>query len=323
MTTPMLQVLPYTPDLHPLNVFSVQHLKHALAIVHARDVIATEGTAPTTVAGCALVGGGLMALASMAAHTVVQHEQRHLTDIHATDINAVVVLQGSGNVHTADSDFDFAARDVFFLKAHWPSTVRVDSDCHMLILRLPFSRFSLAQRSKFSDFAPSLGLPESALRLALWNYVHQVMPSLGGSSLSVVAHAEQAFVALLAAVYAEARQAAWGPARSDSRWDTLVSALDALLPDADLSVTRLSAVLGMSTRRVHRLFADNGQRYSAFVLQKRLERAHQELRSPVHADLSVAEIGYRAGFNNASHFSRSFKQHYGSAPSLFRSASQA
>ncbi|MNR67817.1 DNA-binding transcriptional activator FeaR [compost metagenome] len=48
-----------------------------------------------------------------------------------------------------------------------------------------------------------------------------------------------------------------------------------------------------------------------------------DLCNPRYSALSVSEIAYRAGFNNASHFSRSFKQRYGAAPSSYRSSELA
>lgn len=309
------------PAPNALEVFSPHHLKNPLDNLVAPGVIVAGDPAPDAVVGCRLVGGGIMVLASLAARTVVRHEQHHLADLAPDDINVAMIVEGRGNVEVAGGRFEVGAGDVLFFPASWPATLSVDVACRMLILRLSFSRFCNGQRSKFSDFKSGLALRESALRLAVWNYVNHVLPSLAESSLSTVAHAEQAFISLLSAIYAEARHVATPAAAASAaqtRWDLLVLAVDAMLSDPDLSVARLSAALGVSTRRVHRLFETHGQRYGAYLLEQRLARAREDLRRPVHAGLGVAQIGYLAGFNSASHFSRSFKLRYGASPSAYR-----
>ncbi|MEB3766773.1 AraC family transcriptional regulator [Acinetobacter sp. MD2] len=53
-----------------------------------------------------------------------------------------------------------------------------------------------------------------------------------------------------------------------------------------------------------------------YVLQRRLNQAYLYLRS--HLQLNLTDIATLCGFSSASHFSRSFKQYYGYAPSLLR-----
>lgn len=309
---------PVDATANALEVFSAHHLKNSLDNLMAPGVVVAGEPAKDAVTGCELVGGGIMVLATLEAQTVIRYERHHLLDLAADDVNVAIVLDGSGSTEVVDGLFPFRAGDILYLRASWAATLRVEEPCRMLILRLSFRRFSNGQRFKFGDFKPRMASRESPLREAAWNYVHQVLPSLADSSLSTVAHAEQAFISLLSAIYAQAQHAAREPAQAHTRWDLLVLAVDTMLSDPDLSVARLSAALGISTRRVHRLFEDNGHRYGAYLLEQRLERAREDLRRPIHADLGVAQVAYRCGFNSASHFSRCFKLRYGVAPSAYR-----
>ena len=307
---------PATPR-RDIGVFSAHHLKHAVADVVPPGVMVAGQPAAGAVVGCQLVGGGLMVVATLAAHTVVRYQRQHLTRIAADDINAVIVLEGAGQVEAPGWSYRVGAGDILYQGAGSLSTLRIDQASRLLVLRLSFRRFSNGQVGKIGDFKAALALRESALRLAVFHHVHEVMPSLGESALATVAHAEQALIALLAAVYAEARAA--GPA-PPSRWDQLAAAVDAMLGDADLDVAALAAALRVSPRQVHRLFERQGHSYSSYLLGQRLARAHEDLRRPVLADIGVAQIGYRAGFNSASHFGRSFKRRYGLSPLAHRLA---
>jgi AraC-like DNA-binding protein len=55
--------------------------------------------------------------------------------------------------------------------------------------------------------------------------------------------------------------------------------------------------------------------FADFVLDMRLGKAAQLLQ---HTDLLVTQIGYESGFQNISHFNRSFKKKYNQTPLKFR-----
>jgi AraC family transcriptional activator of tynA and feaB len=236
--------------------------------------------------------------------------------VAADDINVVVVLDGSATVDTLARQDTLHGGDIFYLPASHPSTLHAGAACRMLVLRLSFRRFCNGQGGKFSDFRIALARRDAPLSLAVFHYVQHVLPSLGDSALATVAHAEQAFIAMIAAVYAEASAAPDGAAHN--RWEQLVLAVDVRLHDADLDVSTLAAALAITPRHVHRLFASQGARCGAYLLAQRLARAREDLRRPMLAGVGVAQIGYRVGFNSASHFSRSFKQRYGVAPQAWR-----
>ncbi len=72
----------------------------------------------------------------------------------------------------------------------------------------------------------------------------------------------------------------------------------------------------MSVRYLHKLFARSGESFGQFLLRTRLERSLDAiLRRP---DRSITEIALDAGFNDASHFARSFRRRYGRTPSTAR-----
>src|SRR5260370_39969348 len=56
---------------------------------------------------------------------------------------------------------------------------------------------------------------------------------------------------------------------------------------------------------------------------RRLERAREDLTDPVHSHLSISDICFRWGFNDAAHFSRAFHDTYGVSPRNFRRAATA
>jgi AraC family transcriptional regulator len=85
---------------------------------------------------------------------------------------------------------------------------------------------------------------------------------------------------------------------------------------ADLSLSRLAAIAGMSPHYFAELFRQStGRAPHQYVLLQRIERAKQSLCDPGR---SVIEAGLDAGFRNPSHFARVFRKFVGASPSRFQ-----
>ena len=89
--------------------------------------------------------------------------------------------------------------------------------------------------------------------------------------------------------------------------------------DADLSITELASLCGMSERYFGRLFcAHFGVYPKQYIVSQRIELARSLLSD---SDESVALIAESCGFSNPYYFSRTFRQHVGMSPSEYRKVS--
>jgi AraC-like DNA-binding protein len=83
-----------------------------------------------------------------------------------------------------------------------------------------------------------------------------------------------------------------------------------------LTVDTLAKHFAMSPRHLERCFLrDVGRSPKQFILQTRLQAAAAHLRQ---GTLSIADIANQCGFQSPSHFSASFRQHYGNTPNSYR-----
>lgn len=90
------------------------------------------------------------------------------------------------------------------------------------------------------------------------------------------------------------------------------------LSNPSLGSQFVSEGIGLSTRYINRLFEREGTSLMRYVLEARLERCRLELADPQFGVLGITEVAMRWGFNNLSHFSRSFHERHGMAPSAWR-----
>ena len=86
------------------------------------------------------------------------------------------------------------------------------------------------------------------------------------------------------------------------------------LGDPGLCVAEVAAHFRISKRYVHKLFEPTGESFSGYVLGCRLERVAAELTDAGRARTSIAEIAYRNGFSDLSHFNRRFRARFEATP---------
>ena len=86
------------------------------------------------------------------------------------------------------------------------------------------------------------------------------------------------------------------------------------LHDDSLSIAAIAEHLHLSPSSIHRAFAADGQTVMGWVWQQRLNRIRDALLSGKHEG-TLTDLFLTWGFSDPAHFSRSFRQRYGHAPS--------
>ena len=91
------------------------------------------------------------------------------------------------------------------------------------------------------------------------------------------------------------------------------------LRDPGLSPGKIAAEAGISVRYLHRLFEPTGNSVAATILRHRLDGVYGDLVNPRFGELTITEIAFSWGFNDASHFSRVFAKQFGTTARQARS----
>ena len=146
-----------------------------------------------------------------------------------------------------------------------------------------------------------------------------------GESLDLVAEADWAAVELSLAELFLAAAVAPAPTTGEGQSSgaqaliaRLCRTIERRLDDPELSPTNVAQAEGISERYLQKLFEGTGDSFSHYVRERRLQRTAADLASPGHAALTVSEIAFRCGFNDAAHFSRMFRARFGTSPRDFR-----
>ncbi len=96
---------------------------------------------------------------------------------------------------------------------------------------------------------------------------------------------------------------------------------EAHLSDPDLTVARAAVAHHISVRHLYKVWADAGHASTPaqWVLGRRLEQARHHLVA-IAPTASIVAVAHRCGFSDPSHFSRRFREAFGTTPSEWRAA---
>jgi transcriptional regulator GlxA family with amidase domain len=105
----------------------------------------------------------------------------------------------------------------------------------------------------------------------------------------------------------------------DARVKAAMITMEQHLEDG-ISIPALAASVGLSRRQLERVFLEKtGMSPAQAYTRVRMERAKSLLaHSRTHSRLPMIEIALDVGFENASHFTRTFKRIFGQTPSQLR-----
>ena len=164
--------------------------------------------------------------------------------------------------------------------------------------------------------------PWPAEDLLVWGLLIGLLQRLGTAGLAhsihLAATAELVLHRQPPPAPASAPQHAGEPGMQPLSAPALLAAAEQALaadPAAPWSLARLAQHLGTTPRTLQRRLAAQGRSFSQLWMAARLHTAAQLL---LRAPASTAEIGYRSGFADQAHFTRSFRRHTALTPARYR-----
>lgn len=103
-----------------------------------------------------------------------------------------------------------------------------------------------------------------------------------------------------------------------SRLNAIKAFILSRIDNPELCLEEVAAHQGISSSYVRKLFAAEGAKFTAFVLETRLQKVLRMLDDPDSRSQPISTIALRCGFNDISYFNRVFRKRYGCTPSDIR-----
>lgn len=266
----------------------------------------------------AVVGEGFATMAVQASACRIQRDPGKYQDHWSDTVVVNFVKSGRLLVEQDGRSTVVGVGDGAICDANRPYSIQLDSAFQGTIVK--FSRRLLSPGVDF-DQATALSLVSaSGVAGLLHNYANNLAQAAAMLDPTTGHRLMRIFVDTLETALAPVRrEATWG--RGGYRKATLSRVsqfLNARLQDPELTPGRVSELLKLPPRYLHKLFAEQGTTVGRYIRDGRLDRSAAALIDPAYADQSVTEIALRSGFKDLGHFSRSFRTRFGLAPSDYR-----
>ena len=161
------------------------------------------------------------------------------------------------------------------------------------------------------------GADSAALALAYAGLLASQGVLAGAPLTSAIGHLHELMAGAIAPRHA-ASLPPDGDARQAPRLTLIQRDILARLDQPGLSLAAIARLHHLTPRQVQRLFAQQGESFSTFLTEARMQRARATLADPAQHHRRVLEIALDNGFDDISAFSRAFRRHYGMTPSEAR-----
>jgi AraC-like DNA-binding protein len=229
--------------------------------------------------------------------------QHQGSGVHVTDSSTVIQRSGSlclENLASVRSfEYDGRGDSGSFLMSHDDLALPISSvlDAATRLASSPLYRLVQVHLSRLGEVAGNLP-PNSEASALLAQTTIQLIRALLASTATATGHQKDA--------------------ARDAQHAVVLTYVRQHLRDPTLNAQKIATATHISVRQVYKMWEGNGESLSEWILHERLDGARRDLAMPESLLTTIEIISRRWGFVDPSHFSRRFREAYGSSPRDWR-----
>lgn len=204
-------------------------------------------------------------------------------------------------------------RSMLLVDSHAPHWRELGSNSHLLNVRLPKSMLECYLADPQAVCMRSVSA-DSGLGAVVWDFITSLWRRRAELTPTEIQNLSDTLSRMVASLFDAPLNEEAGFSRSfDNQRCRLLEYIKNHLHDPQLNVSKAATACSISPRYVHLLMRATHRTFSRYLLEHRLEKCRLALQA--RGDFrSITEVAFEWGFNDASHFSRSFRSYYGVPP---------
>lgn len=252
---------------------------------------------------------------------VLERTERMIGGSNQEFVNIGILGYGRGVVTQFDRSVEVTGGDLFMSDPDVPYSLEFTETFELIFFLFPRRLIGLSTSRLHALAARRLEISDPLRRLSL-SFIEALERDLSEFAPRTATRLLRNSIELLATVVDEAAVGHAVASVEGDRSMPLVERarayIDVNLADSRLTPQRVADALYISARHLHGAFVGEGVTVAEYIRNRRVERCRQDLLDPDLAALPIGEIGARWGFDDASHFSRTFRRVEGVPPSEYR-----
>ena len=249
----------------------------------------------------------------------VVRTRRDIDTAPADHYSVFAQVKGQSVIHQGDEAFAFTANDICISDGTQPFHCDLPDDGFRAFAVIP--RAMIDQRAPWLPRHPLYKLDAKSpfVDLARRHIMELTTGAVkSGAATSILTDNLCNLLALASATDIEPSRL-----RPELQIESLLAYCRQNLHDPDLTPQRAADHARISLRTLHSRFRLTGKSFGRFLLDSRLDACRNALRDKNWAAFSISEIAYRCGFNDLSHFNKSFRSRFGCSPRECREGFEA
>lgn len=222
----------------------------------------------------------------------------------------MLMTEGTGHVLQGDREATLRPGDIALYSAAHPSMVCFPTGSRTLLLKIP--RTHLDTRVTNPNAATAVALRGDTVMGSMVGTLMRESFALEESNVPNDLRFSSGLLDIISAALdtQAGKTAAWNPRHNPI--EQIKRYMQANLADTALDIVSIATKHNISIRTLNRLFAAEGTSAIRWLWLQRLAASHRALSEGNVRQVSEAALD--CGFNDLSHFSKSFKKTYGIAP---------
>jgi AraC family transcriptional regulator, positive regulator of tynA and feaB len=257
-----------------------------------------------------------LALCESTSYEIIR-TQRDIARAPADLYTIYLQLRGRTLISQCDESIDVQFNDIVLSDCRQPYRANLSNDGCRAVVLLP--RELIDWRAPWLRNRPlsRIGSNSPFIDLARRHFVHLVSNDLSETETSLLTDNFCNLLALASASDIEPDRM-----RPELQVQAMVAFCQQNLHRPELSPQVVAAHCGISVRTLHLRFAKFGQSFGNWLLETRLNACSKALRDPFQKARGISEIAYSYGFNDLSHFNKTFRARFGMSPREWRAERQ-
>jgi AraC family transcriptional activator of tynA and feaB len=252
-------------------------------------------------------------------NSAIDRTASHIDHAARRAYTLVLQVRGTGTLAQYGNEVSLQEGDMTLYDNAVPHSHATSDHAELILLRVPAAqmREHLPTPERFCGLR--LGASEgltSAIAALICNLCRQLERGLPAAIQDRLAHQ---LLEMTASAYAVAFDALLSNSPVvNGRHSRARLYIEQHLRDPELGPRVVAAQLRVSSRYLRMIFAASKESVSTYILRRRLEECARQLADPRWRGHSISDIAFGWGFNSAPHFSRSFRDLYGTSPREYR-----